>query len=103
MKELTDLFDPEPAQWGLRGDPYVWRAMRDHLTGAYLPPSAAEAASMLYAAFERIAAIDLATEMEASVYRAEFAHGGMSSGHVSVETWRNRLMPMLLDRAQALL
>ena len=24
-----DLFEPEPEQWGLRGDPYAWMAMRD--------------------------------------------------------------------------
>ena len=41
MKQAADLFDPEPEQWGLRGDPWVWRALRDHLGEAYLPPSVA--------------------------------------------------------------
>jgi hypothetical protein len=103
MKELADLFDPEPARWGLRGDPYVWRAMRDHLAGAYLPPSVGEVMRMLYTAFERVVAVDLETSAEPSVYRAEFAHGGMSSGYVSLDAWRTRLMPLLIDRAQALL
>jgi hypothetical protein len=103
MKELSDLFDPEPDQWGLRGDPWVWRAMRAHLAGAYLPPSAGEVTSMLYTAFDRIAAVDLATETEASVYREEFAHGGMSSGYISIDAWRTRLLPLLIDRAETLL
>jgi hypothetical protein len=103
MKDLSDLFDPEPQEWGLRGDPWVWRAMRDHLTGTYLPPSPGEIAKMLYAAFDRVAAVDLAVEVEPSVYREQFAHGGMSSGYVSLDAWRSRLMPLLIDRGLALL
>ena len=26
--QVSDLFDPEPQRWGLRGDPYLWRALR---------------------------------------------------------------------------
>jgi hypothetical protein len=99
MKEVAALFEPEPAQWGLRGDPYVWRALAAHLTGTYLPPSAAEIESMLYAAFNRLVAVDLASDTNSSVYREEYAHGGLSSGHVSLDTWRVHLMPMLVERA----
>jgi hypothetical protein len=103
MRNVSDLFDPEPEQWGLRGDPYVWRALRDHLGTAYLPPSVSEVESMLYTAFNRLVAVDLATETSSAVYREEFAHGGMSSGQVHLETWRVVLLPMLLDRAGTLL
>ncbi|MEU4244569.1 hypothetical protein [Actinoplanes sp. NPDC026619] len=103
MKLVADLFDPEPDVWGLRGDPWVWQAMRDHLGDTYLPPSLGEAEAMLYAAFNRIAGVDIATETQQSVYRPEFAHGGMSSGHIHIETWRAELLPLLVDRAQSLL
>jgi hypothetical protein len=99
MKFVADLFEPEPEQWGLRGDPWVWRSLRDHLGGTYLPPSAGEVEAMLYAAFNRVVAVDLATETAAAVYREEFAHGGPSSGQVHLETWRAVLLPLLLDRA----
>jgi hypothetical protein len=100
MKQVTDLFDPEPVQWGLRGDPWVWRAMCDHLTGTYLPPSAAEAQALIYAAFERVAGVDLAAETAPWVFRPEFAHDdGVSSGTIHVETWRTALLPLLVDRA----
>lgn len=36
------LFDPEPETWGLRGDPYLWRALREYLADARLPRSADE-------------------------------------------------------------
>ena len=103
MKVVSDLFEPEPQQWGLRGDPWVWRALRDHLGGTYLPPSAGEVERMLYAAFNRLVAVDLATEVAPAVFREEFAHGGLSSGQVSLDTWRGYLMPLLVDRAVALL
>lgn len=104
MKDMSDVFDPEPQQWGLRGDPFVWRALREQLSGTYLPPSAGEVESMLYAAFNRLVAVDLATELESSVYRAEFADDdGVSSGYVSMEIWRVVLMPLLVERALGLL
>jgi hypothetical protein len=34
------------------------------------------------------------------VYREQYAHGGMSSGMISLDTWRQRLMPMLAERAR---
>jgi hypothetical protein len=103
MKQVADLFDPEPGQWGLRGDPYVWQALRDHLGESYLPPSLGEVEAMLYTAFDRLVAVDLATETSTSVYREQFAHGGMSSGQVHLETWRAVLLPLLIDRAGTML
>ena len=101
MKDMSELFDPEPPQWGLRGDPFVWRSLREQFSGTYLPPSAGEVESMLYAAFNRLVAVDLATELESSVYRAEFCYDddGASSGYVSMEIWRAVLMPLLVERA----
>ena len=103
MKNVADLFDPEPEQWGLRGDPWVWQALRDHLGESYLPPSIGEVEAMLYTAFNRLVAVDLATETAPSVYPDAFAHGGMSSGQVHLETWRAVLLPLLIDRAGTML
>lgn len=96
---METLFDPEPEKWGLRGDPWVWRAMRERLAGTPVPAAAAEVRSMLQATFTELVGVDLATEQEEMVYRPEFAHGGMSSGHVHMPTWRTRLMPLLESRA----
>lgn len=103
MKQMADLFSPEPVTWGLRGDPWVWQAMQDHLSGTYLPPTIGEVERVLYTAFNRIVGVDLATEIEPAVYRARFAHGGASSGKVHLDTWRAELLPLLIDRARALL
>ena len=100
---MADLFDPEPQQWGFRGDPYLWRALREHLSGTRIPPSADAAAGLLHAAFGELTGVDLARDPASAVTRAEYAHGGMSSGMISLDTWRQRLLPLLAERARTLL
>jgi hypothetical protein len=97
---VSDLFDPEPQTWGLRGDPYLWRALRAHLAGQDIPGSPGELAGLLHQAFRELAGTDLASDPAASVYLEQFAHGGMSSGMISLDTWRQDLMPMLAERAR---
>lgn len=100
---IADLFDPEPEHWGLRGDPYLWRALRGHLSDADAPTSVDEVVSRLHTAFGELVGLDLAGDRQPSVYRAQYAHGGMSSGMISLDTWRERLMPLLAERARTLL
>ncbi|MEV6954147.1 hypothetical protein [Streptomyces sp. NPDC051183] len=101
--KMALLFDPEPSRWGLRGDPHVWRALREHLQGRDLPPTVDEVAGLLRAAFSELVGVDLLTESASSVYRAQYSHGGMSSGGISLDAWRETLMPLLAERARALL
>jgi hypothetical protein len=101
MKMVSDLFAPPPDRWGMRGDPWVWQAMCNHLTGTYLPPSLAEVEAMLYAAFNRLVGIDLGTAVEESIFREEFAHGGLTSGGIHLDTWRVDLIPLLVERARS--
>ncbi|MFI6662925.1 hypothetical protein ACIBL8_46410 [Streptomyces sp. NPDC050523] len=103
VAKVADLFDPEPEQWGLRGDPYVWQALRDHLSGTEIPASVDEVISLLRVAFSEVVGADLVTERESQVYREQYAHGGMSSGYVSLDAWRKSLMPLLVERARILL
>ncbi|MEU7601841.1 hypothetical protein [Streptomyces sp. NPDC041003] len=103
VAKMADLFDPEPKTWGLRGDPHVWRALRDHLSGTDVPESVDEVVRLLRAAFSKLVGIDLVGDLASSAYREQYAHGGMSSGVVSLDTWRERLMPLLAERARTLL
>ena len=101
--KLSALFDPEPARWGLRGDPYLWRALRERLAGTDLPASLSEVTTILHTAFTQLAGANLTGETLSSVHREQYAHGGMSSGMISLEAWREDLMPVLLERASQLL
>ncbi|WP_280841097.1 hypothetical protein [Micromonospora sp. A200] len=101
--KMNDLFDPEPATWGLRGDPYVWAALRKHLSGKDIPASIDEVVALLHAAFGELLGLDLVTEPASSMYRKQYAHGGMSSGMINLDAWRQRLIPLLTERARMLL
>ncbi|MGN9807099.1 hypothetical protein [Micromonospora sp. L32] len=98
--KMADLFDPEPATWGLRGDPYVWAALRKHLSGKDIPASLNEVLALLHAAFDELVGLDLVTEPASSVYREQYAHGGMSGGMIDLDAWRQRLIPLLTERAR---
>jgi hypothetical protein len=99
---MSALFDPEPGTWGGRGDPYLWRAMRAQLAGRPVPSSPSELARLLRLTFRELAEADLDTDPAASVYRAQYAYGGMSSGMICLDVWRERLLPMLAERAGTL-
>ena len=97
---MGTLFEPEPGRWGLRGDPHLWRALRDHVSDQEIPASPAGVTGLLYAAFRELVGVDLASCPEQTVYREQFAHGGMSGGMISIGTWRDQLIPLLTDRAR---
>ena len=96
---MGSLFIPEPEQWGLRGDRYLWQALREALDETPVPPTDDGVENLLVTLIEDLAGVDIRRETQESVYREQFAHGGMSSGHIHVPTWRDRLVPLLVARA----
>lgn len=97
---LVDAFDLAPGQWGLRGDPHVWQALRDHVGGTPTPSDPDEIRAVLVEGLREVADLDVDTAQE-PIHREEFAHGGMSSGMVDPSFWREQAIPLLVDRAQA--
>lgn len=53
-QRASALFQPEPAQWGLRGDPFLWKAMEDSLRSTALPSTEAQCAALIEATFESL-------------------------------------------------
>jgi hypothetical protein len=92
------VFEAQPSQWGLRGDPYVWDAMRSAVSVQPRPLSVAELDAVLRDAFRRTVGVDVGdSSAPETILLEEFAHGGMSSGQVHVPTWRDQLLPLLLE------
>jgi len=93
------LFEPQPEQWGLRGDPFAWRALATELRTRRRPRDEGELTRELGGAFARVVGVALDDQsVRESVSVAEFAHGGLSSGMVHLPTWRGTLIPLLLRR-----
>jgi len=95
---IADLFEPEPATWGLRGDPYLWRSMRTMLAKRVLPTAERDLVEILRSSFRWLTGNDLQDTSTDRIYREELARGGMTSGQVDLEIWRNVLIPMLVER-----
>ena len=95
-RTIGQLFNEEPLQWGLRGDPHLWRAMRSHLSSTPLPSSAPELNCQLEQAFQALAGVPLSTHDD--FYSAAFDRGGMSGGGISPKFWREEAIPLLVAR-----
>ncbi|MGW2770323.1 hypothetical protein [Streptomyces sp. NPDC001275] len=102
VAKMAALFEPEPERWGLRGDPYLWRALRDHLSATDIPMSGDAVVTLIHRAFSELAGVDLVSASNESVYLEQYARGGMSSGQICLPVWRDELMPLLTKRARAL-
>lgn len=88
-----------PWQWGNRGDPYLWQAMRDHFATIPLPTTAEELNDRLAAAFLALTGRPLDTPD--AFFVMQFAHGGMTSGYVLPSWWRERGFPFVRERWRA--
>jgi hypothetical protein len=95
---MADLFDPMPSQWGLRGDPYLWMEMRQALCHVPIPKDDATVERTLLACFTSLTGAEPKRGDNLSVER--FSRGGMSSGMICGETWADRLLPQLRQRAE---
>lgn len=95
---LTSIFDKHPDQWGLRGDPNLWAELQAHFRSNELPETVSEFRAQLEKLIEQLAGCDL--DSDESVFVPRYDFGGMSSGHVSPEFWRETAIPLLCKRFQ---
>ena len=93
---LRDLFEPEPDQWGLRGDPYLWQELKEQLGMAPAPDTEQELVALLGRTIKGL--LGEPFTMDGQLYVERFAHGGMSSGRVSGEWWLVKGIPLLVAR-----
>lgn len=97
---LNQIFDKHPDQWGLRGDPSLWAELQAHYKINEIPNSVSEFRSQLEVLIQQLAGCDL--DSDESVHVPRYDTGGMSSGHVSPEFWREIAIPLLCERFSAM-
>ena len=93
---LNQIFDKHPDQWGLRGDPSLWAELQAHFHISIMPNSVSEFRSQLEILIQQLTGCDL--DSDESVFVPRYDAGGMSSGHVSPEFWREIAIPLLCER-----
>lgn len=104
MHYVSEIFETEPGQWGLRGDPKLWDALKKEfddeklLFGVELPPRKFE--DLLEDKICKLCKIEYKDFLEKDeIYVKDCdGHDGMSSGFVSLKWWRDDGVKNLSDR-----
>ena len=96
MKTISKLFENEPAHWGLRGDPLLWEEMKAKLDPLIMPATPAELERILLSAFMELT--ERTWDNRDPIFVARYDHGGMSSGMVCPEFWRDTAIPLVVSR-----
>ena len=74
--------------------------MREELADVPMPADWSELHALLYTTFRGIVGVQPDDAAQETVYLEKFAFGGMSSGMVNLPSWRDRLIPILIDRSR---
>jgi hypothetical protein len=95
-KTLARLFEDEPRQWRLRGDPHLWREMKATLESYDYPSTEEQFTTLLEQTYQHLTGMPLSHQEPFFIER--FSHGGMSSGYVSPQFWAEIAIPLLRAR-----
>ena len=96
------MFAVLPHQWGVRGDPYLWVELKAALATEPKPAATPELAASIARELRRLTGVDVMTTAETSVQVERYPSSGMSGGFVSPPWWRDRIIPMLVERFDSL-
>lgn len=95
---VANLMFPYMGCWEYRGDPYLWRELRQALSRVPVPNTDIELQKILQNTAEAI--INSNLSKESGVFVNRFSYGGMSSGWVSYEFWATNAIPEILQLAE---
>lgn len=97
---IGELFEIEPPQYGMRGDPHLWHALRRRFAEDRLPDSPLATRDLIARAFEELVGVPARAGTE-HIYCEEFDLGsGTHAGWISPDWWARTLIPLLHDRHQ---
>ncbi len=95
---MAALFDPEPIQWERRGDPHLWREMRDRLAAVPCPATPEELQAVIEAEFLRITGSPISAAEPIFVPHFPQWRVGRAGQMVAPEFWRGTAVPLLASR-----
>ncbi|MBQ4615920.1 MAG: hypothetical protein IJB29_04335 [Mailhella sp.] len=91
---LSELFDIQPPNWGLRGDPMLWQDMKQAFAETPFPHSSPDLVADIRRIFKEKTGEEL-TNL-ARPYVEAYDRGGNSAGKVSGKWWLTTAMPILI-------
>jgi hypothetical protein len=93
---ISKYFDPEPSQWGLRGDPNLWNEMKEKTANTNIPTTANEFEKILHKLFNELTGES--PQKEKIIYLKKYDSGGLSKGKVSCDFWLDKGFSLLIQR-----
>jgi len=93
---MAVIFKDRPQNWGYRGDPHLWDDMEVLFKETTWPDSEEEVVELIESAFMQLTGSSLASHED--IFVPKYDKGGMSSGMISMEFWRNTALPILKGR-----
>lgn len=93
---VSKYFDPEPIQWGLRGDPHLWRDMKEKTATTNIPTTGNEFEKLLYKLFKELTGET--PQKGKNIYVKKYESIGMSKGMVSCDFWLDKGFSLLIQR-----
>ncbi len=99
QKFLSELFEPDPRPWGLRGDPGLWQELKKKFVDTPLPATQKELNSLIRKAYKQSMGQPMSNPKMKNIER--FNKGGMSKGFVDPWWWSNTALPLLKKRWEA--
>ncbi len=94
-QKYSDITFKEPGQYGLRGDPYLWKEFKA-IFEQNIIQNKEEFKKFLHENFEKIVGKPVSKSETYSVPRYRF--GGMSSGAISCDFWLEKGFPLLIEQ-----
>ncbi|QIZ76257.1 hypothetical protein [Ferrimonas lipolytica] len=94
--KISEIFENEPTQWGLRGDPFLWRELKETLTAVDMPATPSELQALIEAEYENATGHSISEQKLFFIER--FCSHGMSSGGISPDFWVAKAIPLLVSR-----
>ncbi|MGV7107005.1 hypothetical protein [Flavobacterium sp. U410] len=93
---VSKYFEPEPSQWGLRGDPLLWRDMKYKTEKKNIPRTANEFEKMLNKLFKELTGEE--PQKGKNIYVEKYETTGMSAGMICSDFWLEKGFSLLIQR-----
>jgi hypothetical protein len=93
---ISEIFEEEPIQWGLRGDPWLWRELRFKFESVPMPETSVALKELIEIEYELCTGHSISYKKNFGIKR--FNHGGMSGGGINPDFWIKKGIPLLVSR-----
>ncbi len=94
--KIATIFEEEPIQWGLRGDPFLWRELKERFKEIDMPETPELLKGLIEKEYEAATGYPITHKEQFCIER--FRSHGMSSGGIAPEFWIKKAVPLLISR-----